>query len=328
VTTTPEESPRQDTDTPRSSSGELAPSTDDAESAVAAAASTAAQGQPAPRAPSPAAAAAALATLASSASVARLDSPRDAAALVSTTPAAEHNKQKVSFEPGVTAAAGGAAPAPAQAELTGASVPGSATRQLFPGRERPTSSSGGYRGPPGSHNGHAGARTGVAQGAGGLKYSSNSNKLEVRVSAGGSDSSSDSGRTCCGCSRKVLWCALTVLLLVVMAGVGVGVGVSFAKGKKGTGAAKSAAAAVKAMPAMSVYGLMAHPGLPGATSDQRCRLWFGSEEVRCSWNTTMDWVHVRQDAFCAWGYDCTAGQCGLLSHSWLSGACNVPCSAT
>lgn len=282
VTTTPEESPRADTETPRSSSGEVTPSRDDAESAsAAAAASSAAQGQPASRAPSPAAAAAALAALASSASTARLDSPRDAAALVSTTPAAEYSKQKVSFEPGVSAAAGGAAPAPAQAELTGASVSGSAARQMSPGHERPTSSSGGYRNTPGSHNAHAGARTGVAQGTGGLKYS-NGNKLEVRVSAGGSDGSSDSGRTCCGCSRKVLWCALTVLLLVVMAGVGVGVGVSCAKGKQGAGAAKSAAAAVKVMPAMSVYGLMAHPSLPGATSDQRCRLWFGSEEVRCN----------------------------------------------
>jgi hypothetical protein len=110
-------------------------------------------------------------------------------------------------------------------------------------------------------------------------------KLEVRVSAGSDNSSESSGRGICGFSKRATWTALTVLLLVLMAGAGIGVGVAFAKGKttggalqqQGTGA--TAAAAAVAAASMSVFGVTARPALPGMSSEQRCRLWFGSSEV-------------------------------------------------
>jgi hypothetical protein len=117
-------------------------------------------------------------------------------------------------------------------------------------------------------------------GGGGYK----DHRLEVRVSAGGaSDSSSSRGwQGCCGLSRRAVWTLLTVLVLVLVAGAGVGVGVAFAKGKPAAAAApqqQQLGAAGAAAPAMSVFGVSARPSLPGVTSDQRCKLWFGSQEV-------------------------------------------------
>jgi hypothetical protein len=116
-------------------------------------------------------------------------------------------------------------------------------------------------------------------GGGGYK----DHRLEVRVSAGGgSDSSSSRGwQGCCGLSRRAVWTLLTVLVLVLVAGAGVGVGVAFAKGKPTAAAApqQQLGAAGAAAPAMSVFGVSARPLLPGVTSDQRCKLWFGSQEV-------------------------------------------------
>jgi hypothetical protein len=112
-----------------------------------------------------------------------------------------------------------------------------------------------------------------------------SSKLEVRVSAGSDESRNNSAPVCCDLSRRAVWTALTVLLLVAMAGAGVGVGVAFAKGRSsGAGAGvqqqQAAPAAKAAAMSMSVFGVTARPALPGMSSDQRCKLWFGSPEVR------------------------------------------------
>lgn len=141
-----------------------------------------------------------------------------------------------------------------------------------------------------AYKGSAGAGAGVGhdgsskKAQGGLKYSGG--KLQVRVSAGSDSDDGSVRRTACGISRKALWCALTMLLLVVMAGVGVGVGVVFAKGKHtAAGAAKAQAAGASsasgspAAAAMALFGLAARPTLPGLTSEQRCKLWFGTHEV-------------------------------------------------
>jgi hypothetical protein len=117
-------------------------------------------------------------------------------------------------------------------------------------------------------------------------------QLEVRVSASGSDNSNEPHRSsCCGLSKRAVWCAATILLLVVMAGAGVGVGVAFAKGKPAKAATQGAAAAADLSTSMFAVGT--RPALTGTTSDQRCRTWFGSPEVRECWGLLLG-VHSKQ----------------------------------
>lgn len=77
---------------------------------------------------------------------------------------------------------------------------------------------------------------------------------------------------------------MVAILLLLLAAGGIGAGVMVAvKGKSGRNAAAEEAAGGSAgggrAAARSVFGVTAHPALPGVPPEQRCKLWFGSQEV-------------------------------------------------